>query len=227
MSNQSKKIVIIFLTSLLLLFSACFAGAQAPEVGTPENPIIDSAMTYEEAVLLNQPPGVSEGIRARLVVVDVRYYSFDGRVHQGQLVVDKAVAQDVREVFDVILAERFPVASVLPIAHPDILQKGPYGFSPDTDNTSAFAFRKVIGSKKLSAHSKGLAIDLNPRQNPYIKGKKTLPPGSKYDPAAPGTLTVKSPVVRAFKALGWKWGGEWKTLKDYMHFEKKERKSDE
>jgi hypothetical protein len=71
-------------------------------------------------------------------------------------------------------------------------------------------------------HALGLAIDINPRRNPYIRGERILPPGSTYDPAAPGTLTPDSPVVRAFKSMGWKWGGDWSELGllDYMHFEK-------
>lgn len=69
-------------------------------------------------------------------------------------------------------------------------------------------------------HSYGFALDINPLQNPYIKGAVVLPKGAVYDPAVPGTLTGTCAVVKTFKRLGWTWGGEWKSLKDYQHFEK-------
>jgi len=88
------------------------------------------------------------------------------------------------------------------------------------NNTSAFNYRKVTGGKSLSMHSYGFAIDINPVQNPYFKGSIVLPEGAIYNPVAPGTLTAASPIVKTFKRLGWGWGGEWKSLKDYQHFEK-------
>ena len=69
-------------------------------------------------------------------------------------------------------------------------------------------------------HSYGYAIDINPVQNPYIKGKIVLPEGAVYDPAKPGTLAASGPVVKCFQGLGWEWGGNWKSLKDYQHFQK-------
>lgn len=184
--------------------------------------IVDSNLTRRQAVCENQPPDVSPDAQERLELVDVRYYGFDGKEHQGQVVINKGLAGDIRKVFAVILESRFPVASVLPVAHPEIQKKGLYGLSPNTNNTSAYVWRPVTGGRKPSMHSFGLAIDINPRQNPYIRGERVLPPGSRYDPTAPGTLTPDSPVVRAFKAMGWTWGGDWAALGllDYMHFEK-------
>ncbi len=88
------------------------------------------------------------------------------------------------------------------------------------NNTSAFNYRCAAGSKKLSMHAYGFAIDINPVQNPYIKGKVVLPPGAVYDIRKSGTLAYNSPVVKTFIRLGWTWGGNWKSLKDYQHFEK-------
>jgi hypothetical protein len=88
------------------------------------------------------------------------------------------------------------------------------------NNTSAFNYRKVTGGKVLSMHAYGYAIDINPVQNPYIKGRVVLPEGAIYKPYRPGTLTRSSPVVMEFIRLGWTWGGSWKSLKDYQHFEK-------
>jgi peptidoglycan LD-endopeptidase CwlK len=68
----------------------------------------------------------------------------------------------------------------------------------------------------------GMSIDINPRSNPYIgeKGKVT-PRGAHYDPSKPGTLHADHPIVKEFDRLGWDWGGDWETIKDYQHFEKK------
>lgn len=188
--------------------------------GTLGNPIVDSSMGADAAILSNLPQGCPQEITSRLAVVAVRYWGFDDRVHQGQIVVDRDLADDVTQIFELILELGFPLHSVLPIAHAEIQAKAPYGLSPDTDNSSGFAFRPQAGSAKLSMHARGWAVDLNPRENPYIKGETMLPPRSAYDPSTPGTLTADHPIVLRFKELGWEWGGDWKSLKDYMHFEK-------
>ena len=182
---------------------------------------VDSCLTPDEAVFSNQPPDVVPGIQKKLALADVRYYGYDGRVHQGQIVVHEALLSDIRQVFDVILKTRFPVESVLPIAHPLIQRKGPYGLSPDTNNTSGYVWRPIMGARKLSLHALGMAVDINPRQNPYMRGDLILPPQAVYSPSVPGTLTADSPVVQVFKQLGWEWGGEWtEGTVDYMHFQK-------
>jgi hypothetical protein len=91
----------------------------------------------------------------------------------------------------------------------------------EANNTSAFNFRFKTGSRtELSKHAGGRAIDINPVQNPYIKGELVLPKSSEYDPEAEGTLCEDHPVVRTFLKLGWEWGGNWTSRKDYQHFEK-------
>jgi hypothetical protein len=155
--------------------------------------------------------------------VDVFYYSFDGKIHKGQLVIDKRLMKDIQQVFRVALAAKFPINSVIPISHERFHKNGEWNSddqSMRSNNTSAFNYRKVTGGKSLSMHAYGFAIDINPVQNPYIKGNTVLPAGAVYNPASPGTLTRTSLVVKTFKRLGWTWGGEWKSLKDYQHFEK-------
>ncbi len=205
-----------FLTLLLLVLPL---PALAP--GTVDNPIMDSSMTFDQAVLENQPPGTPETIQHKQALIDVRYYGYDGKVHQGQIVMDKALADDVRKAFDIALQAQFPIESVLPVAHPKNLAKAPFGLTSDTNNTSGFVYRPMVSGSKLSYHARGWALDINPRQNPYIKGKKVLPPGAAYDPGHKGTLVRGDPLVKAFKAMGWSWGGDWNSHKDYMHFQKK------
>ncbi|THB69019.1 MAG: M15 family peptidase [Desulfovibrio sp.] len=206
-----------------LVCSVWTGTALAREGEASESVIVDSAMESENAIWEHLPPDCPGEFPLDQVLVDVRYYSFDGELHQGQVVIHKDLAEDIRQVFEVIEATRFPVASVKPVAHPDIQALAPYGFCPDTDNSSGFACRSMVGASRPSRHAQGLAFDLNPRQNPYISGDTVLPPGSVYDPQVAGALTPGHPVVLAFKELGWTWGGDWgesRGFVDYMHFQK-------
>lgn len=185
-------------------------------------PVIVSDLTPQAAIRAHQPPDVPPDVLDRLTVVDVQYYDFHGVLRQGQIVIHKALAQDIRRIFAVIRDSRFPVESALPVAHPARLAKyPPYGMAPD-NNSSGYCWRSVTSGNKASYHALGLALDINPDLNPYIKGDLVIPTGATYDPARPGTLTPDSPVVRTLKSLGWVWGGDWGDTPriDYMHFEK-------
>ena len=194
--------------------------------GTVEDPIVDSRMTDAE-VFDGLNPDCPKELRDRQQIVAVLYWGFDAKVHRGQVVVDRDLAKDVAEVFEVALIHKLPIRSVIPASHPKFRVGGKW----DDDammaagNTSGFNYRAVTGGKALSNHALGRAVDVNTFQNPYIKGSKVLPPGAKYDPAAPGTLAADHPVTRAFLDRGWTWGGEWKDLKDYQHFEKTARRA--
>ena len=209
---------------LALVLSGCATVERIPPpkyapLGTIQNPIIDSNITLFEALRKWAPPEFKQKQR----IIDVLYYSFDGKVHKGQLVIDERFIKDIQEVFHVALETKFPINSVIPISHSRFYRNGEWNSDDQSmlaDNTSAFNYRKVTGGKVLSMHAYGYAIDINPVQNPYIKGAIVLPPGRIYDPREPGTLTWYCPVVKTFLRLGWTWGGNWKSLKDYQHFEK-------
>lgn len=199
----------------ILLF-ALFSYAE--ELGTLQNPIIHSNMTWRTAITKRIGLPVPLHILNSQTLMFVIYYSTDFKIHKGQLLIDKRLTDDIRDVFETAFREKFPIHSVIPISHPR--------FQWDDDksmvanNTSAFNYRNVAGSRSLSKHAYGFAIDINPLYNPYIKNKVTLPIGAKYIQHRPGTLTRKSSVVKTFLRLGWVWGGDWKTLKDYQHFAK-------
>lgn len=197
------------------------AAAVAAYAGTPADPIVDSKMTDAEA-FDGLDPACPKDLRDRQKVVAVTYWGFDGKLHRGQLVVDKELEADVLAVFEVARAEKFPLRSVVPVSHPRFRKNGKWDddLSMAANNTSAFNYRAVTGGTTLSKHALGRAIDVNPLVNPYVKGKLTLPPGATYDPAARGALTADHPVTKAFLARGWAWGGNWTSLKDYQHFEK-------
>ncbi len=222
-----KKHLIFYLLGLTLFLSGC-ATVRIPErereylpvvTGNIDNPIIDSNITLSQALRKYAPPA----LKRRQRLVEVLYYSFDGKIHRGQLVIDERLVKDIQEIFRVVLKTKFPIKSVVPVSHDRFFSCGKWnndGQSMLSNNTSAFNYRRATASKKLSMHAYGFAIDINPVQNPYIKGRVVLPPGAVYDKRKPGTLAPDSPVVKIFIRLGWTWGGNWKSLKDYQHFEK-------
>ena len=176
--------------------------------------IIDSQLTFEEAI---EGISIPQSIINNLVLVDVFYYSFDGNLHKGQLLINRAVKNDIIEIFEFIKESRFPIDKVIPIAKYDWSDEA----SLSDNNTTSFNYRFVSGTRIVSNHAYGYAIDINPVQNPYIKRNKILPLGAVYDPDAPGTITRDSQLVQEFKKRGWSWGGDWRSVKDYQHFEKR------
>lgn len=149
------------------------------------------------------------------VLVDVVYWGFDGGLYHGQFVADNRVVGDLQMVFMLMFLTEFPIESVVPISEYDWDD----GESMRQNNTSAFNYRCVGGTDRLSRHAFGLAIDINPYQNPYYSGQCISPEGSVYDTSMPGTLYDGHPVVELLKLLGWRWGGDWQE-KDYQHFDK-------
>ncbi|HSW53638.1 MAG TPA: M15 family metallopeptidase [Ignavibacteriaceae bacterium] len=206
---------IFFHTLLLMIF--ILPGTNGENVLSQDEEqgfVIDSDVTFEEAVAgISIPQSILENLR----LVDVYYYGFDEKIHKGQLVVHKDVVLDVIEIFELIRESRFPIGKVVPISK--------YGWSDEKsmqdNNTSAFNYRFISGSRVISNHAAGLAIDINPALNPYIKNGHSLPENCVYDTTKVGTISASSELVKEFKQRGWEWGGDWKSLKDYQHFEKK------
>ena len=120
-------------------------------------------------------------------------------------------------MFRTLYRERFPIEEMR-ITRRDELDAAPTG---DGNTTGAFVCRPTTGSTTtFSQHAYGLAIDVDPFQNPYEKGDLVLPElASTYldrGKQRPGMLT--DDVVAAFARIGWEWGGDWQSLKDYQHF---------
>jgi hypothetical protein len=162
-------------------------------------------------------PGCPVGLDdLRLLVVT--HWGFDGRTHDGELVVHEDWAQPVAAAFAKLYDARFPIQRMRLVDH--------YGADDDAsmaaNNTSAFNCRAVTGGSSWSPHSYGTAIDINPVQNPYVRGSTVLPPaGAPYahdrDGSVQGLITAGGPVPHAFGALGWQWGGTWTNPTDYQH----------
>ncbi len=212
-----KKLLLLFILFITIVLFGCAVGLRQLEISP--GTIIDSNISLSQALEKYSPPEFKKNQR----IVDVLYYSFDERLHKGQIVIDYRLVRDIQKVFQAALRERFPIGSVIPISHTRFYKDG--GWNEDnqsmmSNNSAGFNYRKVTGGTVLSMHAYGFAIDINPVQNPYIKDDIVLPPGAGYDISLPGTLTKDSPVVKTFRRLGWTWGGNWNSLKDYQHFEK-------
>lgn len=162
--------------------------------------------------------------RGELVLLKVPYWDFGGRQQTGSLIVAKSAARDIASVFEEIFASReFRFARIVPIDR----YNGSDDASMTDNNTSAFNCRKVEGGQGMSKHARGLAIDINPVQNPYRDAKGTYPKsGTPYDeprerrPGITGLIVRGDVVTRAFARIGWSWGGDFKYSKDYQHFAK-------
>jgi hypothetical protein len=152
----------------------------------------------------------------RLRLLRVRYAGFDGAAHDGALVVAAGLTGEVAAIFAELYRMRFPIRQLRTV---DAFG-GSDTASMAADNTSAFNCRAVTGGTAWSAHAYGRALDVNPRENPYLSGRTVLPPGGRTDRsrAAPGMVTPA--VVAAFARHGWTWGGTWTGPVDYQHFER-------
>ena len=179
---------------------------------------IDSAMSREQAIAQNPDMPCPRHIIERQELVGIDYLGFDRRLHRGQIVIDRELAPDIIELFALMLDRKFPIKSVIPIG--DSRFRWDDERSVAANNTSAFNYRLIAGTDKISNHGYGRAIDINPAVNPYFADGWTSPPWGVYDPAVPGTIVDGDFIVTFLLQRGWKWGGHWEKVKDYQHFEK-------
>lgn len=170
-------------------------------------------MTLEKALRNSVAP---PEILALQTLIELPFLDFSGAIQNGFLVAHRELETEIRAIFAEILAAAFPVAQMIPVSE--------LGWNDDVsmaqNNCSAFNYRRKVGKPALSFHATGRAIDINPVQNPYIKGDLVLPPDARYQPEKPGTLLENGAVVRAFESRGWVWGGRWQKIRDFHHFEK-------
>jgi hypothetical protein len=179
-----------------------------------------------QEVLANPEADCPPEVLKQQTVVLVEHYDFKGQHRGGAIEVNSVVAQDVAGFFALARELRFPIEKVSPASDPE------YGWNDDrlmdANVTSGFNYRTIAGTNRISLHGLGLAIDVNPYQNPFVGyeadgSTKTSPEGSKWDPEAPGTLYDGHPLVEFMLGRGWEWGGHWDPGSgrvDYQHFQK-------
>jgi hypothetical protein len=217
--NPFKRRLIVF--AVLALLNQMPMTASATEASPVEVSPISSAfcedMKNHKALTNHGPVGCE-----RLASVKFSYLGFDGRVHDdGEMIVLDAVAARVGRIFDRLLQLRFPLAKALPINRYD----GDDDASMADNNTSSFNDRVVSGGTSLSMHAYGLAIDLNPVQNPFLEGigatRRVSPDGGKtYLNRAELRPGMAEQVIDVFADNGFLiWGGDWHNPIDYQHFQ--------
>lgn len=195
------------------------AGPAAADDGYRASITTVDAATATAMVGVSWHPGCPVPI-SDLRRVHLTFRGFDGTRHRGELIVHKDVARRVVDVFHTFYSIRFPIRTMLPVDH--------FGADDDAsmaaDNSSAFNCRPITGATSgFSVHSYGRAIDVNTVENPYVKGAVVQPPAGKaFTHRAnirPGMIRHGDAVWRAFTRHGFRWGGDWTSLKDYQHFE--------
>ena len=156
---------------------------------------------------------------ADLRLLTLTHWGFDGRPHNGRLVVRRDAARPVLAVMRKVYEARLPIRRMRLVDD--------YGGSDfrsiEADNTSAFNCRPVAGTSRWSEHAYGRAIDVNPIENPYVSGGRTAHEGSRpyldRSRRRPGMAYEGGVLVEAFRSIGWGWGGDWSGgVKDYQHF---------
>ena len=163
-----------------------------------------------------------------LSYVHVLHYDFEGQIQEGELICNQAVAQDLVEIFYELYESQYPIEKIRLIDEYSADDEA----SMADNNTSCFNYRTVPGSTKLSNHSYGFAIDINPLYNPYVRtrdGKELISPDNAVpyaDRSAdfPHKIDKNDLCYRIFIEHGFTWGGSWNSSKDYQHFEKRVQK---
>lgn len=162
---------------------------------------------------------------ADLRYVHIIHYDFDGNLAEGELICHNFIAEDLLEIFYDLYASGYQIEKVTLIEN----YNGDDTASMADNNTSCFNYRVVDGTKSLSKHALGLAIDINPLYNPYIrydkKGGQTVSPveGEAYADRTvsfPYKIDPDDLCYRLFAEHGFTWGGNWNSSKDYQHFQK-------
>ena len=210
---------------VFLLSSAAFGTPVAAVGDSPPKARIERLDATTRAAMI----GVTWSEGCPIVLDDLRrvvvpFVDFDATPKSGTLIVHRDVSVNVGRIFESLFAARFPIARMDPIE----VFGGDDDASTMANNTSGFNCRLSFGAdgkptKRWSQHAYGRAIDVNPVQNPYVLGG-----GSVLDPAArpylnrlsgaPGMAVRGGVLVEAFAVRGWKWGGSWRSSKDYQHF---------
>ncbi len=216
---------------------ATIAATEASTESAAEAATDISEQTYAEGFTYSELPqdivekisGVSYVDNSNISLDELRYCKilyndFDGNVQNGELICNEQIAQDLLEIFYELYNSGYQIESVKLIDEYD----GDDTASMLANNTSCFNYRVVEGTQKLSKHAYGLAIDLNPFYNPYITYNKDgsqniSPAGSEAyadrDSSFPYKIDENDLAYKLFTEHGFKWGGNWNSVKDYQHFE--------
>lgn len=190
---------------------------------------------YKDYIFVSQPipeavkvrmQGKSMPDNATISYDELRYltlyhFDYEGNIQQGEMVCNQSIAHDLLCIFRALFAEAYPIYSIRLIDDFDASDEA----SMQANNTSCFNYRTVVGSRRISKHALGLAIDVNPLQNPCIKHGRVHPETAKdyVDRMQdfPHKIDRDDYCKKVFTSYGFMWGGGWAGSKDYQHFEKR------
>lgn len=224
-----RKFLSIAAAVCLLAGCQCRQGsAPAPVVLPKVEPVsVETVFSAEPipASVEARMRGVSYPDDAEIKLSDLRYLrlsyvDFNGDEQVGELVCNKAIAEDLVAIFRDLYEARYPIRSIRLIDD----FGGDDEASMAADNTSCFNYRKKTGMRELSKHALGLAVDINPFENPYVRPSRVRPAGaSAYADRTmdfPHKIDKEDLCYKLFRAHGFSWGGSWRSVQDYQHFEK-------
>ena len=205
---------------LFILFGLFTVGVEAQEFSA--QPIPDSVF------LRMQGRSWPEGCAVRLAdlrYLRLSYFDAEKNEHVGEMVCNKVIANDLLEIFRELYRQKYPIQRIRLIDDYEAEDE----WSMRDNNTSCFCYRKVSGTTKLSKHATGMAVDVNTLYNPYVRtgknGRRIVEPATavKYvdrSKSFPYKIVKGDLLYRLFIRHGFKWGGSWRTVKDWQHFEK-------
>ncbi len=207
-----------FLTILYIVCTLLTANAAEPREGFSSNEISEKILARIDGRSYKEGCTVP---LSELRYLTILHYNFKGQITRGELICNRAISDDLLEIFGALFDAKYQIERVELIDN----------FGADdrrsmiANNSSAFNFRYISGSKTLSNHSYGMAIDINPLYNPYVRGKmvdpiESTPYADRTKPFA-HKIDKNDLCYKEFTKRGFTWGGDWKSLKDYQHFEKR------
>lgn len=161
--------------------------------------------------------------REELSYLRIRYVDLHGKTQNGEMVVNRRIADTVLSIFKELYAAKYPIEKIRLVDHYDADDER----SMTDNNSSSFNFRFISHTTKVSKHGMGAAIDINPLYNPYVKmvdGALSIEPaaGAPYVDRSrdfPMKIDEKGLAFQIFTRYGFEWGGSWDGRKDYQHFE--------
>ncbi|MFI3286651.1 MAG: M15 family metallopeptidase [Rikenellaceae bacterium] len=208
-----------------LLFSILCLGTAYPQ------PAEGFSSEEISKMIFNRINGLSYKDNCTVPLAELRYlrilhYDAHGEIAEGEIICNRKISEDLLYIFKELFDAKYRIESVRLIDE----YEADDNLSMINNNSSSFNFRYIAGTTNLSKHSIGMAIDINPLYNPYVKesGDRLIvePTESKEYVDRSGDFTYKIDTsdlcYKLFRKRGFEWGGEWLTVKDYQHFEKSE-----
>ena len=163
--------------------------------------------------------------RADLRYLRLSHFDAEKKEHVGEMICNKAIANDLLEIFRELYRHKYPIQRIRLIDDYEAEDER----SMRDNNTSCFCYRTVSGTTKLSKHATGMAVDINTLYNPYVRtgkdGRRIVEPATATEyvdrrKSFPYKIVKGDLLYRLFLQHGFTWGGSWRTMKDWQHFEK-------